>query len=115
MWDLLKKLLDLAIYYRKDQAAGKPYWQDPAFVGAAVGISGTCLAKWAGVDISGDLQAKIVGAATGIGMLFSPHTGIVSKPADKPAETPSRTYIGEGKVPDTAASRQWVPPDHGAP
>ena len=83
MWDLLKKLFDLVVYYRRDEAAGKPYWKDPACIGLVVSIAATELAKYAGVNIGSDLQLKIVGAITGIGALVSPQTGVVQhKPAN---------------------------------
>jgi len=79
MWNLLAKALDLLVYYRRGSQSGKPYWLDPTFVGLAVSIIATCLARWSGVDIDSDLQLKIVGVVTGIGALVSPHTGLIEK------------------------------------
>jgi hypothetical protein len=85
----IKQLIELVYYYRDDAKHGKPYWQDPAFLGLMVSLLATILAKYAGVNIDSDLQLKIVGAATGIGVALSPHTGLkkLSPPAPKPAET----------------------------
>ncbi len=77
--DLIKKLIELVYYYRTDEAAGKPYWQDPTVIGLAVSLIGVALLKFAGVNINSDLQLKIVGVITGIGALLSPHTGVVKK------------------------------------
>jgi uncharacterized membrane protein len=78
--DLLKKLIELAYYYRTDEAAGKPYWLDPTVIGLAVSLIALALAKAAGIEINADLQLKIVGVITGIGALLSPHTGVVKHP-----------------------------------
>ncbi len=80
MMDLIKKLIELVYYYRKDKGEGKPYWRDPAAVGLVVSLISTALLKYANVAIDSDLQLKIVAAATGIGALFSPHTGVKEKP-----------------------------------
>jgi uncharacterized membrane protein len=79
--DLIKKLFDLIVYYRQDEAAGKPYWRDPAVIGLVISLLATVLLKWAGIDIDSGLQLKIVGVITGIGALVSPHTGIAKAPA----------------------------------
>lgn len=83
MFDLIKKLFDLVVYYRKDKASGKPYWLDPTVIALVVSIGATELAKYAGVIITPDLQLKIVGVITGIGALLSPHTGVVAKASPK--------------------------------
>jgi len=77
--DLIKKLIELAYYYRQDEAAGKPYWRDPAVIGLVVSIAATEFAKYLGVIVDADLQLKIVGVITGIGALISPHTGFVQR------------------------------------
>ena len=79
--DLIKKLIELAYYYRTDEAAGKPYWQDPTVIGLVVSLIAIGLARAAGVNLDADLQLKIVGVVTGIGALLSPHTGVVKHPA----------------------------------
>lgn len=79
--DLVKKLIELAYYYRTDEAAGKPYWQDPTVIGLVVSLIAVALARAAGINLDADLQLKIVGVVTGIGALLSPHTGVVKKPA----------------------------------
>jgi len=84
---LLKKLIELAYYYRTDEAAGKPYWLDPTVIGLAVSLIALALAKAAGIEINADLQLKIVGVITGIGALLSPHTGVVKHPAQVAAES----------------------------
>jgi hypothetical protein len=83
--DFVKWLFNLAYYYEADKKAGKPYWTDPAFVGLVISIIATEAAKYAGLHVDADLQLKIVGAVTGLGVLFSPHTGVKAKPADPPA------------------------------
>jgi hypothetical protein len=80
----VKKLIELVYYYRDDEAHGKPYWRDPAVIALVVSLLATGLAKWAGVEIDDKLQTEIVSVATGIGALFSPHTGIVRVPDSKP-------------------------------
>ena len=90
MIDLIKKLVELVYYYRQDEAAGKPYWQDPAVIGLVVSLAATELAKYMGVTLDGDLQVKIVGVVTGIGAALLPHTGIKKAP---PAP-PSHPYPG---------------------
>jgi hypothetical protein len=94
MFDLIKKLFDLVVFYRKDKAAGKPYWTDPTVIALAVSIGATELAKYAGVNIGSDLELKIVGVITGIGALLSPHTGVVAKPPAKAASPPDLRGIG---------------------
>jgi uncharacterized membrane protein len=84
--EFIKWIVGLVYYYEADAKAGKPYWQDPAFVGLAVSILATELLKFAGININSDLQLKIVGVITGVGALLSPHTGIKQKP---PATPPS--------------------------
>ncbi len=84
--DLMKKLIELAYYYRTDQAAGKPYWLDPTVIGLVLSLIATALLKWAGLNLDADLQLKIVGVITGIGALLSPHTGVAKHPAQKAAE-----------------------------
>jgi uncharacterized membrane protein len=86
MLDLIKKVIELVYYYRKDQAAGKPYWQDPAVIGLVVSLGATEALKYLGVDIGPDLQLKIVGVITGLGAVVSPHTGVVQHPVDKAVE-----------------------------
>jgi uncharacterized membrane protein len=81
--DLVKKLIELAYYYRTDEAAGKPYWQDPTVIGLVVSLIALALAKAAGINLDADLQLKIVGVITGIGALLSPHTGVVKHPAQQ--------------------------------
>lgn len=82
---IAKQLIELVYYYRQDAARGKPYWQDPAFIGLALSLAATELAKCAGVTIDADLQLKIVGVVTGIGVALSPHTGL--KKASPPPES----------------------------
>ena len=79
--DLIKKLIELVYYYRTDEAAGKPYWQDPTVIGLIVSLIGIALARAAGITLDADLQLKTVGVITGIGALLSPHTGVVKHPA----------------------------------
>lgn len=79
--DLIKKLIDLIFYYQKDKADGRPYWKDPAVIGLVVSLAATELYKLYGLNLDADLQLKIVGVVTGVGALFSPHTGIVEKSA----------------------------------
>jgi uncharacterized membrane protein len=82
---LIKNLIELVYYYRKDQAAGKPYWQDPTVIGLVVSLGATEALKYLGVNIGPDLQLKIVGVLTGIGALVSPQTGVVQDPVEKAA------------------------------
>ncbi|MGO9375656.1 MAG: hypothetical protein ACLQBD_26700 [Syntrophobacteraceae bacterium] len=84
--DLIKKLIELAYYYRSDQGAGKPYWTDPTAIALVVSLIAMALVKAVGITLDADLQLKIVGAVTGIGALLSPHTGVVQHPASKAAE-----------------------------
>ncbi len=87
--ELIKKLIELVYYYKKDSISGLPYWQDPTLIGAALGVVCTELAKVYGLHVDADLQLKIVGVITGVGALLSPHTGIKQKPvssAPKPEE-----------------------------
>ncbi|MGA2223574.1 MAG: hypothetical protein ABSH41_03925 [Syntrophobacteraceae bacterium] len=84
--EFVKWIFSLVMYYEKDKAAGKPYWQDPAAIALVVSILATEYAKYCGVIVSADLQLKIVGTITGIGALVSPHTGIVAKPPDPATE-----------------------------
>ena len=87
--DLIKKLIELAYYYRQDEASGKPYWCDPTVIALVVSLIATALLKWAGMNLDADLQLKIVGVITGIGALLSPHSGVVKKtPVIKPAPDP---------------------------
>jgi hypothetical protein len=82
--NIVKQLIELVYYYRQDTAHGKPYWLDPAFLALVVSLLATILARCAGIGIDADLQVKIVGVATGIGVALSPHTGVkklVSPPA----------------------------------
>ena len=81
--DLIKKLIELAYYYRTDEAAGKPYWLDPTVIGLVLSLIATALLKFAGVNIDSDLQLKIVGVITGVGALLSPATGVVKHPAQQ--------------------------------
>jgi hypothetical protein len=85
--DLFKKLIELAYYYRTDQAAGKPYWLDPTVIGLVVSLLAMAALRFAGVHIDADLQLKIVGVATGLGAVFSPHTGVVKHPEQVASET----------------------------
>ncbi len=85
--DLIKKLIELAYYYRTDEAAGRPYWTDPTVIALVVSLLAMIAAKALGVNINADLQLKIVGVITGIGALLSPHTGVVKHSADKATET----------------------------
>lgn len=87
---IIKQLIELVYYYRQDTAHGKPYWQDPAFIGLVVSLITTELAKYMGVLVDTDLQLKIVGVITGIGMALSPHTGLVAKPQDEAKEVAQR-------------------------
>ncbi len=80
--DYLKWLFNLIYYYEEDAKHGKPYWQDPAFIGLAVSILATEAAKYLGVNIDTDVQLKIVGALTGLGVALSPHTGVKKAPGD---------------------------------
>jgi uncharacterized membrane protein len=84
--DLIKKLIELAYYYRSDQGAGKPYWLDPTVIGLVVSLIAMALVKAVGITLDADLQLKIVGVVTGIGALLSPHTGVVKHPADQVKE-----------------------------
>lgn len=81
--ELLKWLVNLIFYYEADAKAGKPYWQDPAFIGLVVSMTATETAKCFGVHIDADLQLKIVGSITGLGVVFSPHTGVKKAPIDQ--------------------------------
>jgi uncharacterized membrane protein len=100
MWDLLVKGFDLIIYYKKDQAVGRPYWEDTKLVGLVVGMVATEITKLFGVEISADLQIKIVAAAVGIGALFDGNTGIAQEPVEKavnaakPVQETNLTQIG---------------------
>ena len=49
--DLIKKLIELAYYYRTDEAAGKPYWEDPTVIGLAVSLIAVALTKAAGINL----------------------------------------------------------------
>jgi hypothetical protein len=82
---IVKQLIELVYYYRQDTDHGKPYWQDRAFIGLVLSLTATELAKYAGIQIDADLQLKIVGVITGIGVALSPHTGIKKAP---PAPAP---------------------------
>jgi uncharacterized membrane protein len=82
--EIIKWIFNLIFTYEADAKAGKPYWTDPAFIGLVVSIIATELAKYAGIHVDADLQLKIVGSITGIGMLVSPHTGVVKKPDATP-------------------------------
>ncbi|MGA2937297.1 MAG: hypothetical protein ABSF52_09395 [Syntrophobacteraceae bacterium] len=83
--EYLKWFVNVAFYYEKDKASGKPYWQDPAFVGLVVSIASVEALKYLGANIDSGLQLKIVGVITGIGAILSPQTGIVEKkPEPKP-------------------------------
>jgi hypothetical protein len=84
-------LFKLIYYYEEDEKHGKPYWQDPAFVGLAVSIAATEAAKYLGVHIDSDLQLKIVGTVTGLGVVLSPHTGV--KKAAPAAPATDRTGV----------------------
>ena len=84
--DAFWKLIELMYTYQKDQAVGRPYWEDTKLVGLVVGMASTELAKLCGVQIGSDLQLKIVVAAVGIGALFDKKTGIVQNPEEKSAD-----------------------------
>ncbi|MGA2401448.1 MAG: hypothetical protein ABSG91_07050 [Syntrophobacteraceae bacterium] len=88
--NFVKQIIELVYYYRKDQAAGKPYWQDPAVIGLVLSLGATELAKYFGVAIGPELQLKIVGVITGIGALVSPQTGIQQHPQEKAAQLAAR-------------------------
>ena len=92
--DLVKKLIELVYYYRQDQAAGKPYWNDPAVIGLVLSLVATEIAKYFGLVIDPALQLKIVGVITGIGALVSPHTGVVQRPAEKAADVAAQAQQG---------------------
>lgn len=92
--DLVKKIIELLFYFEQDKSHGKPYWRDPTVIGLAVSLAGTGLLKYAGVNIDSDLQLKIVGTVTGIGALFSPHTGIVAKKAAAPKKEEEHNLTG---------------------
>ena len=79
----VKTIFQLIFYYEKDKCAGVPYWKDPTLIGAVVGLLASILASAAGINIDSDLQLKIVGAAVGIGALFSPYSGLKAKKPDK--------------------------------
>ena len=81
--ETVKWVIDLFWYYKKDKARGTPYWQDPAFIGLVVSILATELLKFAGLNINSDLQLKIVGVITGLGVAVSPQTGVHQDPAEK--------------------------------
>ena len=74
--EILKWIGRLVFFYEKDRSDGKPYWLDPTFMGLVVSITATELAKYCGIQIDADLQLKIIGVITGIGVALSPHTGI---------------------------------------
>ena len=74
--DWIKRLIELVYYYEADKKAGKPYWRDPAFLGLVLSVACTEFAKYCGVLVDTDLQAKIIGVIVGVGMLVSPHTGV---------------------------------------
>jgi hypothetical protein len=82
----IKWLFNLIFIYEDDARHGKPYYKDPAFVGLVVSILATEAAKYLGVAIDADLQLKIVGAITGLGVALCPHTGIAKKQADPPRD-----------------------------
>ena len=81
--DAFWKIIDLIWTYKKDQAVGRPYWEDTKLMGLVVGMASTELAKLCGVHIDADLQLKIVAAFVGIGALFDKKTGVVQDPAEK--------------------------------
>lgn len=83
MINTIKQLIELVYYYRVDVSNGVPYWRDTTVIALVVSLIATQLANYCGVSIDSDLQLKIVGVVTGIGALFSPHTGLV-----KVKETP---------------------------
>jgi hypothetical protein len=110
--DFVKWLFNLAYYYEADKKAGKPYWTDPAFVGLVISIIATEAAKYAGLHVDADLQLKIVGSITGIGVLFSPHTGIKPKPAQLTHDPPPRASPEQAaQLQAKAKPAQAQPPD----
>ena len=84
--DLIKKLIDLVVYYRKDESAGIPYWQDKTLWGLVVGILAALFARFTGVVVSNDIQIALVTAGAGIGNMLSSRTGI--KKAPTPVKEP---------------------------
>lgn len=86
MGDLLKKLIELAYYYRSDEAKGVPYWKDASFLGTAVGVVSAIVLRTTGLVVNHDLQVAIVGVGVGIGQLLSPRTGVTVHPAQKAAQ-----------------------------
>lgn len=83
---LIKKLIELVVYYRTDSAKGMPYWKDPTLVGAAISLASMALVYITGINIDLALQLKISGVIIGIGAAVSPQTGIMRHPADQAAE-----------------------------
>lgn len=79
---LIKQIIELVYYYRKDQGEGIPYWKDTTLIALVVSILATQAASHFGMNIDSKLQTEIVAVVTGIGALFSPHTGIKAKPTE---------------------------------
>jgi len=84
--ELIKKLIELAYYYKTDESAGKPYWEDTKLVGLIVGMIATETAKFLSVSIDADLQLKIVAVFVGLGALADKRTGLAKHPADQVKE-----------------------------
>jgi hypothetical protein len=86
MGDLLKKLIELAFYYRTDEAKGVPYWKDASFLGTAVGVIAALVLRFTGLVIDHDLQVAIVGVGVGLGQLLNSRTGVKPHPAQAVAQ-----------------------------
>jgi hypothetical protein len=76
---MFKDVLKAIYYYEEDCKAGVQFWRDKRLITLVVSTICVVLARYAGVDIDPDLQASIVGVATGISMLVHPGTGVKAK------------------------------------
>ena len=92
--ELIKQFFGLIYYYEENLHSGKPYWRDPAFIGLAVSVLATELLKYAGININSDLQLKIVGVITGLGVAFSPHTGVKKLEQEEGPSVPTPNQMG---------------------
>jgi hypothetical protein len=77
---MFKEILKAIYYYEEDCKAGVPFWRDKRLITLVVTTVCVILARYAGIDIGPDLQASIVGVATGVAMLVHPGTGVKAKP-----------------------------------
>ena len=111
--DIFWKLINTMYYYKKDQAAGRPYWCDTKLMGLVVGMVATEIGKYCGVQIDSELQIKIVAAAVGLGALFDSKTGIQQDPTEKAAERPIALYDPRHSR-DSAALLTNAPPQTSA-